>query len=257
MLADTYDPDQHTVVDVLQDLVKNTPNASFLSASPHASLSYLDTHRLCVSLLPRRLVDVCPALASKDNAKVIIISPNGPLVPLALWALWNLSAAAVPLSASVDPGLWVSMIEIVNADLILVAENLMPKLMAHLDKSRISAPTVPLESLVPDLMPLPAQTSEKTILLCLHWLGRSPDSRTPYPGLSSRPTASTSAILMFTSSAIDAKSLKSVTYTHGSLLAASWKSIQGLGGVEYTRIPKRHLGWLPLSHCYELTFSYL
>ncbi|TFY66975.1 hypothetical protein EVG20_g4117 [Dentipellis fragilis] len=114
-------------------------------------------------------------------------------------------------------------------------------------------PITIIEDLVPDLQ---IHSAFHIINACNSWVtateGRKLTSTSRAP-----PKPSTHTVTMFTSSAVDAAGLKCVAYTHSMLLRAVQRMLTCMGGDGYIAKPKRHLGWLPLGHAFELNAGLL
>jgi acyl-CoA synthetase (AMP-forming)/AMP-acid ligase II len=254
--------------DIFRRNAEKSPSHDFLVEDRQVALSYAQAYSLAVGLLPNRLLRLHPQLAESANANVVVIlSPNNALIPLALFALWALGAKVVPLSTVADPSLWAGMINLVCPELILVAPNLRNSLTHSLKEyslhTKYSAiidisTLVPEEYLSPFLKSAPDRVSNY-IPACKRWLDHELQSFTSAPTLKFSTSFSiesdTPAITLFTSSAVDWSSLKCVTYTHTMLAHSGRRAMLMLGGSSYESKPKRHLGWLPLSHCFEFCIT--
>ncbi|CAA7262015.1 unnamed protein product [Cyclocybe aegerita] len=244
------------------------PDHDFLVEDKQSTLSYAQAYFIAVGLLPNRLLQLHPSLAASSHSNVIVIlSPNNSLVPLAMFALWELGAKVVPLSTVADPSLWAGMINLVNPDLILVASSLRNSLLHSLKEFGLHAKysaMINISSLIPKehLSPFFMSTDERVSNYApsfIKWLDLEiPNFRTsPFPTrIHSMVQSDTPAITLFTSSAIDWLSLKCVTYTHEMLAHSGRRAMLMLGGSPYKSKPKRHLGWLPLSHCFEFCITF-
>ncbi|KAF9461926.1 polyketide synthetase [Collybia nuda] len=254
----------NSLLSALHRYAIHTPNNIFLSENRQAELSFCDTYLLTTQLIPLRLLLLCPSLATHDRRKnVILLCPNNSLFPLSMFALWTLSATVVPISVSADPSLWAGMVDLVTPDTIFVSSFLKDKLTHCLDEAPISRRPqniIELEFLIPpEFLSYSTDRASDFIPSCHKWLSSHLSIRETTKSAYSLPLdfgRDNAAVTMFTSSAVDWSSLKCVTYTHQMLLQSSIRAIAMLGGVGYSSQPKRHLGWLPLSHCFEFCISF-
>jgi len=231
------------------------------------SLTYRQAYAVSMKLLPARLHELHPTLATISRPKVVILSHNNSLMLLSILALWKMSAKVIPLSTGSDPSLWSGMIKLVDPDLILVSPGLRQLLINSLERFSLHTKypfILDISALIPE-----AQATTNTLnrisnyipSMC-SWVNQTfPDLKALINdiavGTASPPVGfDLPAITLFTSSAIDWSSLKCVTYTHDMLAHSGRRAMLMLGGSQYSSKPKRHLGWLPLSHCFEFCITF-
>ncbi|PBK78585.1 polyketide synthetase [Armillaria solidipes] len=258
-----------SLLSVVHDHALHSPENQFLVEDKDISLSYVESYVLTTKLMCPRLQTFLPAHASDTSAKAVIISHNTTLLVLSTLALWSLKSSVVPLSPSADSHLWVGMIRLIQPDIILVAPTLLKRLEKALEgeSTDMQHPAIiDISSLIPSEFICSAQSSlvstrtSDYIPACRQWLGRNyPENEIsraihdiPPPSLD----GTISAMTLFTSSAIDWSTLKCVSYSHEMLVHSSNRTVTMLGGAMYSSTPKRHLGWLPLSHCFEFCVTF-
>ncbi|TDL21967.1 hypothetical protein BD410DRAFT_770959 [Rickenella mellea] len=303
---------------ILHAWATKTPTAPFLveSREEDGVLSYRDAYHLAHTLVPARLLSLIPALSSppyptpsanigapqqESQHRVILLTPNTSLLPLAFWSLWALRAITIPLSATAEPHLWAAAIALLDPTAVIVAPRLRPALERALRENALANPNaneakgngsgdgeregkweiLDFEDIIPyeflesagnsggnGLGNGSAEGRTSDYIPSLHaWLRAASFKHLPLPPPPPSTTRSTLALTLFTSSAIDASTLKCVTYTHAMLdasgarlvrtLSLSGREEMGREEYEYTAEPKRHLGWLPLSHAFELLITLL
>ncbi|KAF8523370.1 polyketide synthetase [Hysterangium stoloniferum] len=242
----------------------SSPNEDFLVEDKNVVLSYGESRIIATQLIPSRLRNICPQIVTRERTTAIILSQNNALFALLYFTLWSMSSVAVPLSTSADPSLWAGMVQLIQPDLIFVSPSLLEPLRRSLDSAALDQELpdiISLKSLIPE--EFFAQTGNDLkvsdyIPSCKRWIS-SLDSNleTLLTSLTPpSPEPECRAVTLFTSSAVDWSTLKCVSYTHSILLRSAQRCIQMLGGPEYSNTPKKHLGWLPLSHCFEFCITY-
>lgn len=264
------DSDVHSptsLLSVVYHCANHTPNNEFLVEDRGVSLSYAQTYILTTQLIPARLRVLCPSLTSRSDVKAILVTHNSSLFPLSLLALWNLSVGVVPVSVSAEPNIWLGIIRLVDPAVIIAAPKLLSKLSSALqqaDADHLSSKLLDIASLIPEEFLTQSGMVTRTsdfIPSCRRWLEHAYPNRetsnniiinAPAPSIDGNVTALT----LFTSSAVDVSTLKCVSYTHAMLYESSIRAMLMLGGTAYSSKPKRHLGWLPLSHCFEFCITF-
>lgn len=256
-----------SLLSVLHHRAIHTPNNDFLVEDKGVSLSYGQVYILATQLIPTRFKVLCPTLMNQPDVKVVLLTHNNSLLVLSLLALWSLSVCVVPVSISADPSLWLGMIRLIDPELILATPKLLSKLSCVLqqaDADHLPTTLLDLTSLIPEEFIIPSCMGARMsdfIPSCHRWLEyarRNLDTSheiiayTPAPSV----LGNKSAVTLFTSSAVDCTTLKCVSYTHAMLYESSTRAMLMLGGTAYSSQPKRHLGWLPLSHCFELCITF-
>ncbi|KAL4262184.1 hypothetical protein AB1N83_005909 [Pleurotus pulmonarius] len=255
-------PSLHTV---FREHARSSPDNTFLVEDQDAVLTYQQAFVLVTKLIAPRIRTLHHSAAgASDGAKVVIIAHNSSLSLLALFAIWELRLSVVPLSTTADPFLWAGMIELIKPSFILCA----PTLVASVQNAILSttqnrnamSPIIDIALLIPPQYTSPRGNTSRAsdyIKPCIRWL-REYNTVTPYnslcvPQLDSRDVDPKAvAVTLFTSSAVDWSTLKCVSYTHEILYYSAERTSIMLGGAKYTASPKTHIGWLPLSHCFEL-----
>ncbi|KAF8636077.1 hypothetical protein AX17_003784 [Amanita inopinata Kibby_2008] len=242
-----------------------TPDSVFLVEDHDKQLSYKETYILVNNLIPTRLCSLCPALRSRPRPRVILLSPNNPLLLLSILSLWSLSAAVVLINGKVDPSLWAGMVRLIAPDLVLVAPEYKDQLLSSLtalEPSERPSHLLDLQSIVPQEYVSAdnlGAAQSGYICPCMRWIqthSSNTNTRDIQSSIdSARCDVDSDAIGLFTSSAVDWSTLKCVMYSHRVLYASSLRMIEALGGA-YSSEPKRHLGWMSLSHCFEFCFSF-
>lgn len=256
-----------SLLSVLLQFALHTPYNDFLIEDQNTSLSYSQSYILATRLIPARLEELCPSLTTSPNTKVILLTHNNTLCSLSFLALWSMSATVVPISTNVDHGLWAGMVRLISPQLIFVSPNLKKLLHHSIKEASLENPNIPiidLHSLVPPEFLSQSSASIRTsdfIPSCHHWLRHIyPDSGALQSAVTDTPPpivqSDGRAVMLFTSSAVDWATLKSVCYTHEMLVQSSSRAMAMLGGSSYSSKPKRHLGWLPLSHCFEFCIAF-
>jgi acyl-CoA synthetase (AMP-forming)/AMP-acid ligase II len=256
-----------SLLSVLLQFALHTPYNDFLIEDKNISLSYSQSYALATQLIPARLGVLCPSLATSSNTKAILLTHNNTLCSLSFLALWSMSATVVPISTSVDHSLWAGMVRLISPELILVSPNLKKSLHSSIKEAaleNLKIPIIDLHSLIPPEFLSQSNISIRTsdfIPSCHHWLTHTyPDSVTLQNAVKhTQPPIVQSdgrAVALFTSSAVDWATLKCVCYTHEMLVQSSSRAMVMLGGSSYSSVPKRHLGWLPLSHCFEFCIAF-
>lgn len=251
-----------TLNSLLRKVSEEAPDAVFLSESPESSLTYSQTYRLVSSILRARLYSLCPQIVSPASiqSKVALISHNNSLFPLALWACWHLSVEVTLLSVNMDPFLWKAAINVIDPQLIIASRDVHAVLVKQLDDGLLERRIVTIDDLIPPQYRIGISESRKSDYIpSLHkWLLEVHSDLTAdgSPFISSTAvTPELPTVTLFTSSAVDTQSLKCVTYTHSMLVRSGERTIDMMGGLVYRSRPVRHLGWLPLSHCFEFCIS--
>lgn len=249
--------DPSSLLSILYQYAINTPNNVFLSENHQVDLSFCEAYSLSTQLIPTRLHLLCPSLTiNRRRTSAILLCTNTSLFPLAMFSLWTLSVTVVPISVDADPNLWAGIVNLIAPDTVLVSSFLKEKFLRCLDKANIT--TLPknileIESLIPpEFYSSDPRRSSDFIPSCHKWL----ESRLTREIFAPNANKDNAAVSLFTSSAVDWSSLKCVTYTHQILLQSGMRAMEMLGGAAYSSVPKRHLGWLPLSHCFEFCISF-
>lgn len=248
-----------TLLAVLSDNADKHPSNVYIRDGPTSSITYGTARILATQLIPQRLP---PDILHKPHVRIAILSRNNALVPLLYWTAWYFGAVVVPFSATTDPSLWPHMAAVVNAEVIVVSRELQVQLVTAM-ASEISKDRHPrillLDSLIPsehlDLEDRDAVVPKPhgLITACNRWAAQTNTANDAIVGYPVRPD--TQMITLFTSSAVDASTLKCVTYTHAMTMDSGRRTLVALGGSKYSSAPKMHFGWLPLSHCFELMIS--
>lgn len=257
--ANEYRPRHDTLLSALHGLALATPDNDFLVEDIGQSLTYRQSYVLASTIIPPRLLRLFPSLSSPRGRKVVIISPNNALLPLTLWALWFMSIRVVPISVKSEQSLWAAMISTVDPDAIIISNSLKDIAAKHLHLSA-GLEIGYLENIIPVQFARRVAPSRVSDLIpsLHHWLSYATKDRSNSK-LSAPPLVGgdTPVISLFTSSAVDATTIKSVTYTHTMLVHSASRMVEMLGGSSYGNRPVRHLGWLSLSHCFEFCISLL
>ncbi|ETW77135.1 putative multidomain protein [Heterobasidion irregulare TC 32-1] len=259
------DPD--SLLSVLQYTALHNHDNEFLVEDRGISLSYSEAYILATQLIPARLDTLLHLLATQSKGKIILLSPNNTLFILCCLALWSKSIAVVPIALSADPHLWAGMISLIAPQAIIVATSLLDSLEESLFKASVGAniAIINLNDVIPQEFSMGSNAStlrtSHFVPSCLRWL------KSAYPGQVSLQHVVADlpitvipkegcAVTLFTSSAVDWATLKCVSYTHEMLAVSSTRAMLMLGGTSYSSKPKRHLGWLPLSHCFEFCITF-
>ncbi|KAL5536380.1 hypothetical protein ACEPAF_202 [Sanghuangporus sanghuang] len=254
-----YRPRHDTLLSALHHLSRVTPDNDFLVEDIGQGLTYRQSYILASTIIPSRLLRLCPSLSSPRRRKVAVISANNALLPLTLWALWFMSFTVVPISVKSEQSLWAAMISTADPDAIIISSSLKGIAAKHLHLSAGLEITY-LENIIPIQFARQASPSRVSDFIpsLRNWLlyvtkeqMASKLDEPPFIG------GDTPVISLFTSSAIDATTIKSVTYTHSMLVHSASRMVEMLGGPSYSNRPIRHLGWLSLSHCFEFCISLL
>lgn len=250
---------------VFREHAQSSPDNAFLVEDRDAILTYQQALVLATKLIAPRIRTLHPSAANaRDGAEVVLIAHNSSLSLLALFALWQLGLSVVPLSTTADPYLWAGMIDLVKPSFILCAPTLLASVQNAIQSTSENrdaiGPILDIALLIPpqysSFQGRSIRASEY-IIPCIRWLK---DHNTILAGSSlCDPQSDTRdvdpkavAVTLFTSSAVDWSTLKCVAYTHEILYYSSERTSIMLGGVNYSASPKTHIGWLPLSHCFEL-----
>jgi long-subunit acyl-CoA synthetase (AMP-forming) len=249
---------------VFCDHAASSPDNEFLVEDIQNALTYAEACIVVTNLLAPRLQDM-DALRC-EHPKVVLLSQNNSLVPLLTMAIWAISGSVTPLSPSADPTLWPGMVNSIQPDLIVVSPTLSATFTNALATASLSArcPNIlDITTLIPAEFASEALLANNLIPTIHRWIdyflksSAKPREEMSHAAGSPPIDPKTRAITLFTSSAVDWSTLKCVSYTHEMLYHTGRRAILMLGGEEYSRIPKRHLGWLPLSHCFEMCISFL
>lgn len=216
-------------------------------------LTYQQTYTLVSTLLPARIQNTYPSIAKPRSHKVILVSPNNAMVPLVMWALWFMSKAVAPISPKADPTIFVGMVEVIHPDLILYAGSL-EKLISGVAGS-YECPAIRLEDIIPKAYQSEMSASRVSDFIpsLINWL-----TLASYEVLDTKPSidADQCIICLFTSSAVDVTTLKCVSYTHAMLTHSGDRFLETTRNFFQVK-GLRHLGFLPLTHCFELCFAFL
>ena len=257
-----------SLLEVFLTNVQRYPDSDFLAEEETVSLTYRQAYAVSMKLLPARFHELHPTLATMSRPKVVILSHNNSLVLLSILALWTMSAKVILLSISSDPSLWSGMINLVDPDLILVSPGLQQSLINSLEGFSLHTKysfTLDMLALIPEAHATTniSNRISNYIPSLRSWVNQTfPDLKALMDDIAVGTTSPPSvgfdlpAITLFTSSAIDWSSLKCVTYTHDMLAHSARRAMLMLGGSQYSSKPKRHLGWLPLSHCFEFCITF-
>lgn len=234
---------------------RQTPHHDFLVEDKDVVLSYADAFALASILLPTRIRSLHPSLGTQgSNQCVVLLSHNNTLCPLLIFACWCLSISVVPVSPSTDPSLWPAIVDLVGPSIIVTSSEFLIPMASQVQKNGGGPEVLDITSLIPSehlIVSVPVTFRSDYIPSCQSWIRRSGHEFSD--GIANPPPIEQTqqAITLFTSSAIDRETLKCVTYTHAMLFESSERAMLMLGGSVYSSLPKRHLGWLPLSHCFE------
>lgn len=256
-----------SMLSVVRYCAIHSPDRDFLIEDKGVSLSYSQAYILATQLIPVRLQVLCPSLRSQPDVKVILLTHNSSLFPLSLLALWSLSVGVVPVSVSAEPNIWLGIIRLIDPVVIIAAPKLLSKLSSALQQSdaeHLAPKLLNITSLIPEEFLDSSSDITRTsdfIPSCYRWLRHAhPNLETSnnivVNSLAPFVNGNATALTLFTSSAIDYATLKCVSYTHAMLYESSNRAMLMLGGTAYSSKPKRHLGWLPLSHCFELCITF-
>lgn len=249
-----------SLLSAFYDLARQTPDNDFLVEDVNRSLTYRESYILASQLLPQQLKRLCPSLSTPRRRKVVLISANNALVPLTLWAFWFMSFSVVPISVKSDQSLWRAMVDVVDPDAVIVSRNLRDAAAKYLPDTA-DLDVAYLDDIIPIQFALQISSLRQSdfipsLKLWLSQISGPDDGHAPLRG-PPHVDDELPVISLFTSSAVDASSLKSVTYTHTMLIHSACRMVEMLGGSPYGSHPIRHLGWLPLSHCFEFCISLL
>ncbi|KAH7872218.1 polyketide synthetase, partial [Lentinula edodes] len=236
----------------------HAPSSDFLIEDLNLSLTYREAYTLISILVPERIQQLTAADKSV-GLRVALLTRNNVMLPLVTLALWYTGSASIPLSTAAEPFMWAGMINLTKPDLILVEHNLMPSLQNTLAEHSSYMIWQPLVLDIAAILPSNLYMHYRTQLLplidiCHQWLKESGISHSTL--ISPDPTNKYTALTLFTSSAVTWEGLKCVSYTQEMLFLSSCQTVLMLGGSKYSGKPKRHLGWLPLSHCFEFCITF-
>ena len=231
-----------------------TPDADFLVERSNAPLSYAQAHGLVTQLLPRKLRSLTDSTSQRVKPgppSFAILSTNTSLVPLIVMACWFIPTKVAMLSANADPLIWASMVKVTGTDIVLAE----PAFIDALSDVLGTTPRIPILDIT---SVIPAEFSKDQsdpgeqghLAALVRWL-RHGLSTHHISKLPSQISSASDAVTLFTSSAIDQNTVKCVSYSHKILAVSSERIVVMLGGAQYLSKPQRHLGWLPLSHCFE------
>lgn len=248
-----------TLLDLLDHWASTTPSAPFLAERENDYLSYSACKTLAVGLVPRNLVGLCPSLGTTHGARVAIVSDNSPLYPICLWAFWIMGIVPVPLNIKSDPFLMLSMIQVAEVDLVLMQQSSIDGFVSAVGgRRRCPVPILSLEEVVRgSSCGSESWNSLEIIRFCMAWVRENEHEPAEMRWSIKERLPNDPAVVLFTSSGVDVATLKCVSYTHLTLMESSLRTIKAFGGSSYACSPKRHLGWLPLSHAFELTIGLL
>lgn len=243
-----------TLITLLRDTSQSSPDAYFLCETRYSSLTYRQVYTLTTTLIPPRLLS---AIAQRRTRKVVLISSNNVLVPLIMWSFWFLSITVVPISTKIDPSLLNSMVELINPDAILYAKPFEKLASGVRDTQTYQFVRMQIEEIIPDEYRDEKSSARVSDFIpsLSRWILETRATPLQTQNLPIQ-SADQGILCLFTSSAIDASTLKCVTYTHAMLLETGRRMMDTTGDL-LQRQPLRHLGFLPLSHCFELCFSLL
>jgi acyl-CoA synthetase (AMP-forming)/AMP-acid ligase II len=248
---DNSNPLQATLVAILNAHAAKTPTAPFLQVSKDEFIDYASFKVLTQSLLPPRLLSLASGL--EQSSRIMVIARNSPLIPLLLWSSWSIGICVVLVPPTTDANLWLPMAQLTQPSAIFVMDSIHEEVSTRLAATGL--PIVSLEQLLPS-SPVYSKSPLRATIDAAHNLLSNPGvlGNTPLDSDFS-PDPLTPNIILFTSSAVDVSTLKCVEYSHSMCVASSWRTVIAFGGHSFIQTPKRHLGWLPLSHCFELTIA--
>lgn len=256
------------MLSVFCDLATQHPSRPFLYEDKDILLTYEAAQLLALKLIAPRLRALAPARETTQIVAVLLMH-NTSLLPLLLISLWSIGARVVPLSPTADPHLWAGMIRLVDPSIILVSPALDEALKKALDAGGSATKAYNTTDISTLLAPHIVQASTNRLTRCipslLSWIAQEIGFSSTSAAMaaefesSSYMNADSKALSLFTSSAVDWETLKCVSYTHSALYESSSRTVQMLGGASFSSTPKRHLGFLSLSHCFEfcVTFWYI
>ncbi|KAJ8518269.1 hypothetical protein ONZ45_g4625 [Pleurotus djamor] len=230
-----------SLTQVFQEHAKASPRTHFLLEDTHAVLTYQQAATVVTQLIVPQL-QAFRQPTRVVNHKVVILAPNSSLFVLSVLATWHLGFSVCPLT------LYRRAPPVPLHD-ALVAE---PSLAHYTTCIMDIVSLIPSEYLI-----AVSQTDRVSPFIppLLRWLqDANYDNANVVCDMHSDPQSV--AVTLFTSSAVDWSTLKSVSYTHQVLFQSSERAMSMLGGHAYTEIPKKHLGWLPLSHCFEFCITF-
>ncbi|KZV76664.1 hypothetical protein PENSPDRAFT_730994 [Peniophora sp. CONT] len=258
-------------LDIFDHHTHVTPWAPFLAEDLYTSLSYLESYVLTAELIGPRLRELCPGLhpyGYSAQPRVLLVTPNNSLLLLTTIALWRLSCVVVPVQPHAEPKLWAGMIACCKPALVIAADSTLAqveKCVSELNTAeRTDIPVISLASLVPLEFRTERDAGPRLsdfIPSCRRWmLSLFPDRETQVEVTSRvapRDSLVGDAVTLFTSSAVDQRTVKGVTYTHAFLVLSAIRTAETMGVFpsEFHQQPNRHLGWMPLSHCFEFGIS--
>ena len=245
------------LVELFGCIATEDPDRVFLQESKTSTLSYGYSYRLVTTLLASQLCTACPRLSApaQPEHRVVLISHNSSLFPLVLWSCWHLSAEVVLLSVNMDQSLWKAALDLLKPCLIIASHNTYHTLYKQLDKDT-TYQIIVIDDLIPISYRAESILSRKSdyVPSLRRWI--ESESTIPVKEVvTSSRSSERPAVTLFTSSAVDEQSLKCVTYTHSMLVRSGERTIKMMGEQAYQKYPIRHLGCLPLSHCFEFCIS--
>lgn len=258
-----------SLLDIFDHHARDTPDAPFLSEDLQASLSYRESYVLIRELLGPRLREICPGLIAQGSTpqpRVLLVAPNNSLLLLTILALWRLSCVAVLVQPRAEPELWTGMISCSKPALVIAASSMIAQVKRCVAEYDLAADTDTTVISLTSLIPLDYRNDNETaprvsnfIPSCRRWIQSLSPDRTIH-GVASQESVVLigNAVTLFTSSAVDQGSVKGVTYTHKFLVSSSIRTAQTMGVElhEFYKHANRHLGWMPLSHCFEFGISF-
>ncbi len=252
----TFRPQLHSIPDILHAITRDRPDSAFLQADQDVFVSYRVASVMAEKVVAQSLTEHCVnlGLVPATQPKVAIISPNGPLLPLTLWASWYIGAIPCLLNAKADPSLWAAMVRRLDPHIVLVVDSHHRRLLDAFHTEQVTTPIIVLESLIPTRFSVPRP--REILIACIEYFdslsGPYESDISPFVA-----TAETSALVVFTSSGVNEITLKAVTYSHAVLIQSGRRTLMAFGGSEYASTPKTHLGWLPLSHAFEFSIAFM
>ncbi|KAJ7595789.1 polyketide synthetase [Mycena floridula] len=246
--------DPSNMLDLLFYHAQKSPQRPCLVEDHDTALTYRQAWLVTRELIAPRLPDRLPQ-SRPSNSKVILLCSNSALFPLAMWAFWMMSVTVVPLNPSSDSAIWGDMISVVNPEYVVVEKRL-----HHTLKNILADQYTDRLFQIEDLIMPPTFSSKiqdnRCISAVLAWLEDTtvPQELLPLPV---PITDSELCLTLFTSSAVDRSTVKCVSYTHSMIYQAGRRAVLNLGDSSYQQHPIRHVGWLPLSHAFELLVGFL